>query len=94
MWECICLEAASKLLSEIQEYESCQNFAAELRRCIRDVKKQDYDVENALVTKEKDDGTAFSVTCLNRMLYDAAKSCQALLMCRETAKAATKRLKD
>ena len=71
-------------IAEATVYDDQVSIAVEL------MKKQDYDVENALVTKEKNDGTAFNVTCLNRMLYDAAKSCQAFLVCRDTARAATR----
>ena len=74
------------------KHEATKELAVNMRKLVRDVINWDVSVEEALVCREGHDGAPCSILGLNKVLFEAGKSAQALLVARENAKTAMKRL--
>ena len=74
------------------KHEATKELAVNLRKLVRDVINWDVSVEEALVCREGHDGAPCTMLGLNKILFEAAKSTQALLVARENAKTSLRRL--
>ena len=85
-------EAAQKSIGDALKHEATKELAINLRKLVRDVTNWDVNVEEAFVCREGHDGAPYSILGLNKVLFEAAKATQALLVARENAKDWIKRL--
>ena len=86
------LEVAQKIIGDVMKHEATKELAINLRKLVRDGINWDVNVEEALVCREGHDGAPCSILGLNKVLFEAARSAQALLVARENAKTSMKRL--
>ena len=86
----IVTEAATKLLSDLLSNPKTKHLAVDIRANLREVGQRDRNIEDALVCREAADGGVLTVIALNKLLYDRAKACQALLIIKESSRQAAK----
>ena len=86
----MCSEACQKVLEKFAAKEEMKSDCMELKKCIRAAVAKDSHINEAVVFKTTPDDTPITVTGLNKLLFEAAKTVKALIVAKDKTKAAAK----